>query len=60
MIFCICENPTHRYNQGGVYDVSLEVRSEYGCIDSLTKEEFLEIFPQPYANFSASPELLEF
>lgn len=56
-VFAFVKNPTHRYSEAGIYDVSLEVKSEYGCLDSLTKDDFLEIFPQPYANFSASPEV---
>jgi gliding motility-associated-like protein len=56
-IFAFVKNPTHQYSEEGLYDVNLVIKDEFGCKDSLTKTELVEIYPQPYANFSAVPEV---
>ncbi|MEX0986199.1 MAG: PKD domain-containing protein [Bacteroidales bacterium] len=37
------ENPTHQYEEVGVYDVSLEVWNQYGCTDGIIKESAIEV-----------------
>jgi PKD repeat protein len=44
------QNPTHVYNQIGVYDVSLIVTTYSGCKDTIQKP--VEIFRTPVANFT--------
>lgn len=56
--FAFVKNPYHAYFQGGTYNVGLEVTDMYGCKNSLTKSSFVNIFPRPYANFIANPEVV--
>ncbi len=49
------ENPTHTYDPGN-FTVQLIVTTLSGCIDSLTKPNFIEVLNNPVANFSATPE----
>ena len=39
----------------GSYDVQLVVTSPLGCIDSVTNEDFLIVYPEPTAQFTWSP-----
>lgn len=50
-------HPTHVYEEPGVYDVSLTIWTEEGCIDTLDllKTNYIEIFPSPTSAFSVSP-----
>ena len=43
------------FNTVGQYDVQLLVVSTDGCIDSLTENDFLTVYPKPIANFSYLP-----
>ena len=56
-VFAFTKNPTHQYSEGGLYSVSLVVRDQFGCKDSLTQVDLIEIYPQPYANFSPEPQI---
>ncbi|OYU95940.1 MAG: hypothetical protein CFE21_05870 [Bacteroidetes bacterium B1(2017)] len=48
-------NPTHRYFTSGDYKVSLVALDEDGCGDTLSKDNFIQVFPVPSANFIYSP-----
>lgn len=37
------------------YDVTLTVTSEYGCVGSLTKSDYIHAYPVPLASFSFDP-----
>ena len=37
------ESPSHLYNEVGVYDISLDVWTEYGCTDRLMKPEIVTV-----------------
>lgn len=52
------QNPTHVYASPGVYDVSLTIWTDAGCIDTLTeiKPGYIEVFPSPVSSFDVSPE----
>lgn len=52
------QNPIHVYEDVGVYDVTLTIRTDSGCIDTLTllRENLIEIFPRPTSLFSVAPE----
>ena len=54
-------NPSHLYSEPGVYDVSLVIFTDAGCIDTLylTKPEFIEIFPKPVSIFEVDPLVQE-
>lgn len=43
------------FETSGQYDVQLVVVSPDGCLDSLTRENFLTVYPKPTANFTYSP-----
>ncbi|MEL6191098.1 MAG: PKD domain-containing protein [Bacteroidota bacterium] len=45
------ENPVYTYNQDGLYSVSLTVQDENGCIDSVSKENFIRL-RHPEADFT--------
>ncbi len=51
-------NPTHIYDEVGVFTVSLTIWTDSGCIDtlSLIRENLVEVFPSPTSAFSVSPE----
>ncbi len=49
--FSSVRNPTHLYDSAGVYDVTLEITSNLGCIDSITKQ--VEVKQAPTAKFTA-------
>lgn len=51
-------NPTHIYNQDGIFDVTLIVKNEYNCSDTLTKNDYIMVYPQPVANFRPIPNIV--
>jgi gliding motility-associated-like protein len=51
------QNPIHSYNTAGLYDVTLIVTSVDGCKDTLQKTAFVEVYPQPIASFTWTPEV---
>ncbi len=51
-----CSEVSKVYSQTGKYDVTLKVTSLDGCVDSLTKENYLNIYPVPTASFTMSPQ----
>lgn len=56
-VFAFIKNPVHAYSESGYYEVELTVRDEFGCTNSITKDSVIYIYPQPYANFGAEPEI---
>lgn len=52
------QNPTHTYPNPGVYDISLTIWTDAGCIDTLTllKPGLIEVFPSPVSAFTVSPD----
>ncbi|RFC55841.1 PKD domain-containing protein [Brumimicrobium aurantiacum] len=55
----ILANPIHTYEHAGVYDVSLEIITLDGCIDTLKLEKpmYIKVYPPPIADFSVTPEV---
>ncbi|TNE56350.1 MAG: PKD domain-containing protein [Bacteroidetes bacterium] len=49
------KNPKHTYTAEGSYDVSLQIKSEEGCVSELTlmKDDFVNTFPSPTSEFDA-------
>jgi len=47
-------NPSHVYTQNGFYDVTLVSSNGFGCSDSLTKLQYIKIFPS-VLSIEASP-----
>jgi gliding motility-associated-like protein len=46
----------HTYENPGNYDVSLTIVSDIGCVYSATYENYISVFNNPTAGFSASPQ----
>ncbi len=42
----------------GVYDVSVIVYSDNGCVDSVTEPNFVTVYESPYADFRFSPQTI--
>lgn len=51
------KNPTYLFTQNGAYSVKLKVISQDGCVDSIIKWNYINIYPQPEVDFSADPEI---
>jgi gliding motility-associated-like protein len=51
------QNPTHLYSTPGVYDVTLTIWTDAGCIDTLIefKPGLIEVFPSPTSLFTVNP-----
>ncbi len=49
-----CNDPSHTYNSGGVYTVTLTV-SGLGGSDTETKVDYITVYQPPTAEFSADP-----
>ena len=46
-------NPVHQYANDGMYTVKLHVTDQYGCMDSITKVQYV-LIATPQANFAVS------
>lgn len=51
-------NPNYVYEVPGMYPVTLTIRTDEGCIDtlSLQRNDLIHVFPTPISNFSVTPE----
>ena len=56
--YSILRNPKHTFVNEGIYDVSLRITTEDGCVRDFTNEEMIKVFAKPEARFSASPEIV--
>ncbi len=53
-------NPgVHRYIKPGKYTVRLKAISAFGCVDSITKTDFIEVFHNPVIKFSWDPKKIK-
>ena len=50
------QNPVHSYNGEGLFTVSLYITDQYGCTDSMTKQDYVTT-KLPKANFTMSDSL---
>jgi gliding motility-associated-like protein len=51
------QNPTHIFTLSGTYDVQLVVTTDKGCKDTLVFNNYVEVYPQPIADFYTTPEI---
>ncbi|NTW32059.1 MAG: PKD domain-containing protein [Bacteroidetes bacterium] len=49
------QNPTHIYNEAGIYTVSVAVQTINGCNGSETRQNLIEAYHLPDANFAMNP-----
>ncbi|MGY8988748.1 MAG: PKD domain-containing protein, partial [Flavobacteriales bacterium] len=45
------KNPKNIYKHSGMYDVSLYIKTEFGCQNSITKLEYIQVSENPIASF---------
>ncbi|MBW7869052.1 MAG: gliding motility-associated C-terminal domain-containing protein [Brumimicrobium sp.] len=50
-----CGSVSHTYNTSGTYSVTLTVETAQGCIGTQTQTNYIEVTPQPIAEFTADP-----
>lgn len=48
-------DPLYTYYQHGTYSVTLQVTSQYGCINTLTMNNMITVWPKPTAIFIMNP-----
>jgi len=53
------KNPIHLFEDWGLFDVTIYVTSNHGCLDSLTIDDMIDVFPKPNADFRPEPELTD-
>lgn len=49
-------SPTHLYTEEGVYTITLDVTSPFGCHIEKVWEDYIAVLPSPIADFSFTPE----
>lgn len=47
-------NPTHIYQNSGVFDIQLVVENIHGCTDTITKTSFITVYEVPSPRFEAN------
>jgi len=52
--FSNIQNPVHQYTSAGLFDVSLFVMNDYGCIANEIFTDFVKVYEKPQADFQAS------
>ncbi|TND00694.1 MAG: PKD domain-containing protein, partial [Bacteroidetes bacterium] len=50
------QSPSHTYNTAGVYTVILTVTTSDGCTHTLTMPNYINVAPDPVAEFVATPQ----
>jgi gliding motility-associated-like protein len=53
--FSALQNPAHSYPNSGNYTVALTVTNSTGCATTLTKQNYIEVYTPPVADFTANP-----
>jgi len=51
------KNPTHTFDNPGIYDVSCIVTSQYGCTSTYTWHEMISVWANPVAAFLPYPQV---
>jgi len=55
-VFSTNQNPSRSYVNPGLQNITLQVKSLFGCESDLLKLDYLEIYPKPTARFSYEPD----
>jgi gliding motility-associated-like protein len=48
-------SPLHVYTSHGTYSVTLIVKNQYNCLDTITKLNYITVYPSPIAGFTVLP-----
>lgn len=51
------KNPTHIYVNSGIFDVTLSVKSQNGCINKVKIEDMITVYKNPTARFIPDPQV---
>ncbi len=54
--FSTLQNPSHCYLLAGTYPVTLTVTTASGCTGTIVMPNYIQVFPNPVAAFTASPQ----
>lgn len=54
--FSYLKNPSHFFENYGTYNIKLIVTSSFGCENTDTKENMIDVYPKPEAKFIASSQ----
>jgi gliding motility-associated-like protein len=49
-------NPQHCYSNAGYYSVTYDVTDIYGCQNTITYQNMIEVYPTPIPGFTVSPQ----
>ncbi|MES2284496.1 MAG: PKD domain-containing protein [Bacteroidota bacterium] len=50
------QNPSHCFSTSGYYDITLSATTSDGCVSSLVKSNFVQVFNVPAAEFTTTPD----
>jgi|AntAceMinimDraft_17_1070374.scaffolds.fasta_scaffold16744_1 gliding motility-associated-like protein len=53
----IIQNPSHLFNESGVYDITLSVTTTDGCLGIYTYTNMITVYQNPVANFYPNPKI---
>jgi len=53
--FANIQNPAHQYTTAGLFDVSLFVMNDYGCIANVNFPDYIKVDKAPITDFEATP-----
>ncbi len=53
----LSNNPQYIFKQNGIYNITLSLTNEYGCKNSKTIENMIEVYSKPLAKFEPEPEI---
>lgn len=56
----VCDSVVHTYTETGIYDVTLIVENTFGCIDTTSMTDYIEVINGPVAAFTANPVNTDF
>jgi len=57
--FSATANPKYIYSNSGLYDVSLLVRTPFGCVSQLNEKDFILVHQVPNGNFSMNNDRVD-
>lgn len=52
----LTQNPSHCYSTAGIYTVSLVITSDGGCTNTITMNNYIDVYGIPTASFIANPQ----
>jgi len=53
-------NPTHTFEESGLYDITVQVTDSNGCKNQLTIADMIEVYPKPDAKFWVDEDVVSF